>query len=86
MGRRLTITLDDDVAARLDEAARRAGAPVEEVASATLRRALPEAEEGRAAGTPYEFPPGTLVQLKPGLNIDCVQELLDQIEGPDRKW
>jgi hypothetical protein len=86
MGRRLTITLDDDVAARLDEAARRTGAPVEEVASDALRRALPEKEAEKVKGTPYVFPPGTTIQLKPGVNIDCIQELLDQIEGPDRKW
>ncbi|HEV7923448.1 MAG TPA: ribbon-helix-helix protein, CopG family [Thermoanaerobaculia bacterium] len=84
MGRRLTITLDDDVAARLDAAARRAGAPVEEVASDTLRRALPAAEE-RVEGKPYVFPPFTPLQLKPGIDIDNIEELLDQVEGPTRK-
>jgi hypothetical protein len=83
MGRRLTITIDDDVAARLDEAARRTGAPVEEVATDVLRKGLPE-KAAETKGTPYVFPPGTLLNLKPGLNIDCVQELLDQLEGPER--
>lgn len=86
MGRQLTITLDDDVAARLDEAARRAGTPVEEVASEALRRALPAAEEKPLERKPYVFPPGPKLRLRPGFNIDNIQELLDQLEGPGRKW
>ena len=83
MGRRLTITIDDDVAARLEEVARRAGTAVEEVASDALRRGLPA-----ATATPrklYEFPPFTPLRLKPGIDIDHIEELLDLVEGPWRK-
>jgi hypothetical protein len=81
MGRQLTITLDDNVAARLDEASRRAGVPVEEVATDALRRALPEPEKP-AKRKPYVFPPGTMVELKPGIDIDCIPALLERLEGP----
>lgn len=84
MGRRLTITIDDDVAARLEEAARRTGTAVEEVVSDTLRRALP-GEGAAVSPKPYVFPPGPMLELKPGINVNKVEDLLDQVEGPWRK-
>lgn len=82
MGRQLTITLDDDVAARLEEAARRAGTDVEEVVS-NLVRQLPATAP--VASHPYVFPPGPRLKLKPGINLDKIEDLLDEIEGPWRK-
>ncbi|HKO56542.1 MAG TPA: hypothetical protein VJ276_11740 [Thermoanaerobaculia bacterium] len=86
MGRQLTITIrvDEDVAARLEEAVKRSGAPVDEVATDALRRGLPEPDKP-VKRKPYEFPPGTTVELKPGINIDCIPDLLEQIEDSWRK-
>lgn len=84
MGRRLTISLDDDVAARLEEAARRAGTAVEEMVADILRRAL-EPGKPTAPRKPYEFPPFSRLRLKPGIDLSNIEELLDQVEGPWRK-
>lgn len=84
MGRQLTITIDDEVAARLDDLAEKSGAPVEELASHALRKGLPRPEKPVPA-KPYVFPPGPMLELKPGINIDNIEELLDEIEGPWRR-
>jgi hypothetical protein len=83
MARRLTITIADDVAARLDAAVRREGKTVDEVVSDSLRRTLPE--EAVAPRKPYVFPPGPRLELKPGIKVECTEDLLDQVEGPWRK-
>jgi hypothetical protein len=83
VARRLTITIEDDVAARLDAVVRREGTAVDEVVSDSLRRTLPE--EAIAPRKPYEFPPFTPLRLKPGIDIDNIEELLDRVEGPWRK-
>jgi len=83
VARRLTITIEDDVAARLDAVVRREGTAVDEVVSDSLRRTLPE--ETQVAPKPYVFPPGPMLELKPGIKVECTEALLDQVEGPWRK-
>src|SRR3954451_20991670 len=85
VARRLTITIEDDIAARLEETARREGTAFEDVVSDALRRRALPAEESKIIPKPYVFPPGPRLKLKPGIRLGKVEELLDEIEGPWRK-
>jgi len=78
---RTTLTLDEDVAARLKAEARRKGQPFKEVVNDTLRRGLATDKPGRACAL-FRVKPRDLGSLRPGISLDNVAELLDQIEGP----
>jgi hypothetical protein len=78
---RTTLTLDEDVAARLKAEARRTGRAFKDVVNAALRRGL--------AGQPSRRPRARFVvrardlgPLGPGLSLDNIAELLDRVEGP----
>ena len=79
MGR--TITLDDDVAERLDREAQRTGASPQEIVNTTLRSSLKDLDIKPA---PFKIRPRHMGWI-PGLNFDCTERLLDEIEGPDWK-
>lgn len=81
---RTTLTLDDDVAAKLAAEARRAGKPFREVVNETLRRGL-VARRPAAVRPPFEVKARDLGGLKPGLSLDNIGSLLEQIEGPLRR-
>ena len=77
---RTTLTLDEDVAAKLKSETRRSGRPFRDVVNDTLRRGL-------AAGVvrqrePFRVVTRDLGRLRPGLNLDNVSDVLEQIEGP----
>ena len=78
---RTTLTLDEDVAAKLKSEARRAGRPFREVVNDTLRQGLmsrrPEAKQRS-----FKIRPRDLGNLRPGLSLDNIAELLEQVEGP----
>jgi hypothetical protein len=78
---RTTLTLDDDVAARLRAEARRTGRPFKQVVNECLRRGLlrPRRAAGRA---PFRVVARDLGALKPGLSLDNIGELLEVVEGP----
>jgi len=78
---RTTLTLDDDVAARLRAEARRTGRPLKQVVNECLRRGLlrPRRAAGRA---PFRVVARDLGALKPGLSLDNIAELLEVVEGP----
>jgi len=63
---RTTLTLDDDVAAKLKTEARRAGRPFREIVNETLRRGL---ESWRATGwrRAFKVTARELGNLKPGI-------------------
>ena len=75
---RTTLTLDDDVAAKLKAAVRRSGKPFRDVVNETLRRGL---TVPRAARAPFRIQPRSLGGARPGIQIDNVGDLLEQIEG-----
>ena len=78
---RTTLTLEPDVAAKLRAEARRSGRSFKEVVNETLRRGL----SGRRDTTPraaFRAEVRDLGNLKPGLSLDSVADLLDQLEGP----
>jgi hypothetical protein len=78
---RTTLTLDEDVAAKLTSLARRTGRAFREVVNETLRRGLvspirPSARE------PFTVEARDLGRRRPGLSLDNIAELVDQVEGP----
>jgi hypothetical protein len=78
---RTTITLDADVAAKLKSLARRSGRAFRDVVNETLRRGLarPSAAPPRQ---PFKVEARDLGRLRPGLNLDNIAELIEQVEGP----
>jgi hypothetical protein len=77
---RTTLTLDDDVVAKLKAEVRRAGRPFREVVNETLRRGL-ASHRATAARQPFRIVPRDLGNLRPGLSLDDVAGLLEQVEG-----
>jgi plasmid stability protein len=83
VSKRTTLTLDDDVAAKLDAEARRSGRSFKETVNSCLRRALTEARR-RPEAKPFKIEARDM-GLRPGLDVDNVEELLDQVDGPQRR-
>ncbi len=77
---RTTLTLDDDVAAKLDIEARRSGRSFKQVVNDLLRFAL-RARRERERRRPFRVEPREL-GLRPGLGYESVSDLLEQVEGP----
>jgi hypothetical protein len=78
---RTTLTLDEDVAARLRAEARRSGRSFRDVVNDAIRRGLATRPALRAA-PPFRISPRDLGRLRPGLDLDNIAELLDRVEGP----
>jgi hypothetical protein len=77
---RTTLTLDDDVFAKLKAEARKSGRPFKELVNELLRRGLTLRRHAKPLD-PYVVkarPMGS----KPGVNYDNIGELLEQLEGP----
>lgn len=77
---RTTLTLDDDVSAKLEIEVRRSGRSFKEVVNDLLRIAL-RARRERERRRPFRVEPRAL-GLRPGLEYDRVGDLLEQVEGP----
>jgi hypothetical protein len=77
---RTTLTLDDDVAAKVKQESRRSGKSLKDVVNEALRRGL--AERRAARPTKFAIRPRDLGKLRPGLNLDSIGELIEQVEGP----
>ncbi len=78
---RTTLTLDDDVAAKLRAEARRMGRPFREVVNDALRRGL-VTRGGQSAREPFKIEPRDLGNVRPGISLDNVADLIEQVEGP----
>jgi hypothetical protein len=80
---RTTLTLEDDVTARLRLEIRRTGKPLKQVVNEFLRLGLDRREPARPARKfrvrPFQAGP------PPGMSFDNVEELLEFIEGPSRR-
>ncbi len=77
---RTTLTLDDDVAAKLRTQSQRAGRPFREIVNETLRRGL-ESRRATAQRRAFKVKARALGKLKPGLSLDNIAELIEQVEG-----
>ncbi len=80
---RTTLTLDEDVAAKLKAEARRTGRPFRETVNACLRAGLSLRRTPRNA-VPFRVRPHDM-GLQPGVNLDKISTLLDDIEGPTHR-
>lgn len=81
---RTTLTLDDDVAARLRNEARRSDRSFKEVVNGLLRFALNAMKTKPSASIRFVVRTRPLMP-RPGLNFDNIEELLDQVDGPLRR-
>lgn len=81
---RTTLTLDDDVAAKLKSVARRTGRAFKDVVNDAIRTGLatPPASRPRAL---FKVKARDLGRVRPGANLDNLGELLEQIEGPHHR-
>ena len=77
---RTTLTLDDDVAAKLKAESQRAGRPFREIVNDMLRRGL-ENRRATAERRAFKVSARDLGNLKPGLSLDDVAELIEHVEG-----
>ena len=76
---RTTLTLDDDVAARLEQEARQSGRTFKATVNELLRFAL-RSRRQRDRRRPFRVEPRAL-GLRPGLSYDSIGDLLEDIEG-----
>lgn len=76
---RTTLTLDDDVAARLKKEVRKTGEPFKQAVNRFLRAGL--ASPKKPVRTPFKVKPFNL-GLPP---FTKVEELLEWLEGPDHR-
>jgi hypothetical protein len=77
---RTTLTLDDDVKAKLDLEIRKKGKSFKEAVNYYLRIGL-EAQAQISFAKPFVVQARPL-GLKPGLSYDDIEELIEQAEGP----
>ena len=80
---RTTLTLDEDVAAKLKAESRKSGRPFRETVNECLRAGLSVRKQGASAQA-FRVKARDM-GLRPGINIDQVSALLDQLEGPEHK-
>lgn len=77
------MTLDPDVLAKVKAEMRRTGSSMKDVVNEMLRRGLVLSQKA-AAQEPFVVKARPL-GVRPGLNYDCMSELLEQVEGPLHK-
>ena len=81
---RTTLTIDEDVAAKLKAEVRRSGKPFKDVVNESLRSGLLRRRD-RSAREPFRVKARSLGALRPGLSLENVGELIDLVEGPERR-
>jgi hypothetical protein len=78
---RTTLTLDEDVAAKLRAEARKTDRSFRETVNEALRRGL-AAPRPAAGRRPFRVVARDLGKLGAGLSLDNVGDLLERVEGP----
>jgi hypothetical protein len=81
---RTTLTLDKDVAARLDQVARRRRLPMKTLVNEALRTGLATMEAPTAARTPFRTTGFDLGESLVG-SLDNIEEILARVEGDDHR-
>jgi len=80
---RTTLTIDDDVEALLKQRLRLSGEPLKQAVNKYLRLGM-EAEAKAPARKPFKIKPFRF-GLPKEFEIDSTSELLEKLEGPDRR-
>lgn len=81
---RTTLSLDDDVAARLAQEQKRRRASFKDVVNDVLREGLDAVERPRGAGRPFKTKGFDLGASLVG-SLDNVEEVLSRVEGEDHR-
>ena len=76
---RTTITLEMDVEAKIKQEMRRTGQSFKETVNSLVRRGAKAVAEQK--DEPFQFITKDMGE-RPGLNFDCISDLLEQVEGP----
>ena len=79
---RTTLTLDDEVAAKLQAESRRLDRSFKEVVNETLRRGLATRPKAALQRAPFKIEARDVGTVRPGLSLDNIGELIEQVEGP----
>jgi hypothetical protein len=79
---RTTITLDEDVDDKIKQRMRETGASFKQTVNEMIRHGWFAAQKAKSA-PPFKVQAYPLKERE-GLSYDNIEELLDQIEGPDR--
>jgi hypothetical protein len=79
---RITVALDDDVAAMIEALRKRSGARRKQVVNEALRRGLAQMAAPDPPRTPYRTPARSLGRCLAG-SLDNIAEVLAAIEGED---
>ncbi len=83
---RTTLTIDDDVMAKLQQRARDTGQPFKVVVNEALRLGLISQDALNESMKEPAFVIKTReLGAKPGISFDNVAELLEQVEGPSHR-
>jgi hypothetical protein len=77
---RTTVTLDDDVAAKLKRLARERDISFKEALNSSVRRGV---ERGEAKPRPYRLPPPQRLEARPGVNLDKALQLAGEMEDAE---
>ena len=81
---RTTITLEDDVAARLERVMAKRRQTLKAVVNDALRAGLEALDKARSAAKPYRIRPFNLGPSLVG-SLDNVEEVLSRVEGEDHQ-
>ena len=81
---RTTLTLDEDVAAKLRAEVRRSGKSFKEAVNDLLRLALTQ-RPSTPPSKPFRVVTRDLGRMRPGIDLDSVADVLERIEGPDHR-
>jgi uncharacterized protein (UPF0262 family) len=81
---RTTLTLDDDVATRLQAESRRTGRPFKVVVNEYLRVAMTQRKAMQTA-SPFRVKAVDMGGPLPGRSYDDIGALLDEVEGTDHR-
>lgn len=80
---RTTLTLDKDVAEQAKRAVAKLRKPFKQVVNEALRLGLQQLQHPPRS-KPYRYKPHNM-GLRPGINLDNIQEVIAQIEGEDAR-
>ena len=81
---RTTLTLDEDLAERLKAEVHRTRRPFRDVVNETIRAGLATRRSSRSS-QPFRVVARDLGELRPGLSLDNVADLLEQAEDPGHR-
>jgi hypothetical protein len=80
---RTTLSIDDDIAALLEQEVRRSGKPFKVVVNSLLSLGLAQSQQPKAASA-FRVTPRAM-GLGPGQSYDDVSALLEELEGPEHR-